>query len=38
MQGLLSGYATWIGRRHRPPGHLFQPRYRAEMIEDERII
>ena len=35
MQNLLSGYATWFGRRHRRPGHLFQGRYRAEMIEDE---
>jgi len=35
MQGFLSGYATWFGRRHRRPGHLFQGRYRAEMIEDE---
>src|SRR6516225_6462079 len=35
MQGFLSGYATWFARRHRRPGHLFQGRYRAEMIEDE---
>jgi putative transposase len=35
MQGLLSGYAIWAGRRWRRPGHLFQGRYRAEMIEDE---
>ena len=36
MQGLLSGYALWVGRRRRRLGHLFQGRYRAEMIEDER--
>jgi REP element-mobilizing transposase RayT len=35
MQGFLSGYALWTGRRHRRTGHLFQGRYRAEMIEDE---
>jgi putative transposase len=35
MQGFLSGYAIWTGRRHRRMGHLFQGRYRAEMIEDE---
>ena len=35
MQGLLSGYALWVGRRRRRLGHLFQGRYRAEMIEDE---
>ena len=35
MQGFLSGYAIWAGRRWRRQGHLFQGRYRAEMIEDE---
>jgi len=35
MQGLLSGYALWVGRRRQRLGHLFQGRYRAEMIEDE---
>jgi REP element-mobilizing transposase RayT len=35
MRGWHSGYATWFARRHRRPGHLFQGRYRAEMIEDE---
>ena len=35
MQSFLSGYAIWSGRRWRRPGHLFQGRYRAEMIEDE---
>ena len=28
-------YAIWHGRRHRRVGHLFQGRYRAELIEDE---
>jgi putative transposase len=36
MQSFLSGYAMiWSGRRWRRTGHLFQGRYRAEMIEDE---
>ena len=35
MQGFLSGYAIWAGRRWRCKGHLFQGRYRAQMIEDE---
>jgi REP element-mobilizing transposase RayT len=35
MQSFLSGYATWWARRRRRPGHLFQGRYKAEMIEDE---
>jgi hypothetical protein len=35
MQGFLSAYAVWSARRHRRPGHLFQGRYKAEMIEDE---
>src|SRR5271167_1395498 len=33
MQSFLSGYAIWTGRRWRRQGHLFQGRYRAEMIE-----
>src|SRR3954468_1632622 len=35
MQGWLSGYALWAARRRRRCGHLFQGRYKAEMIEDE---
>jgi REP element-mobilizing transposase RayT len=35
MQAFLSGYAVWAGRRRLRSGHLFQGRYRAEMIEDE---
>jgi putative transposase len=35
MQALLSGYASWSARHRRRPGHLFQGRYKAEMIEDE---
>ena len=32
MQQFLSSYAIWHGRRHRRVGHLFQGRYRAELI------
>src|SRR6185437_12569599 len=35
MQGFLSSYAHWSLRRRRRPGHLFQGRFKAEMIEDE---
>ena len=35
MQYLLSGYANWYAKRHHRPGHLFQGRFRGELIEDE---
>jgi putative transposase len=35
MQSFLSSYALYSARRRRRPGHLFQGRYKAEMIEDE---
>ena len=35
MQAFLSAYAQWCGRRRGRVGHLFQGRYKAEMIEDE---
>jgi len=35
MQYLLSGYANWFSSRHRRPGHLFQGRFKGELIEDE---
>ena len=35
MQAFLSSYALWVGRRKRRPGHLFQGRYKAQIIEDE---
>ena len=35
MQSFLSSYAAWAARHRRRPGHLFQGRYKAEMIEDE---
>ena len=35
MQRLLSTYANGYARRHRRPGHLFQGRFKGELIEDE---
>lgn len=35
MQYLLSGYANWYAKRHQRTGHLFQGRFRGELIEDE---
>jgi len=35
MQYLLSGYANWYAKRHRRSGHLFQGRFKGELIEDE---
>lgn len=35
MQYLLSGYANWYAKRHQRTGHLFQGRFRAEMVEDD---
>ena len=35
MQRFLSAYARRLAVRHRRPGHVFQGRYKAELIEDE---
>jgi REP element-mobilizing transposase RayT len=35
MQYFLSRYANWHHRRRRCPGHLFQGRYKADLVEDE---
>jgi len=35
MQYLLSGYANWYAKRHQRKGHLFQGRFRGELIEDD---
>jgi putative transposase len=35
MQFLVSGYANWHAKRHQRPGHLFQGRFKSELIEDE---
>ncbi len=38
MQTFLSSYANAWARRHRFAGHVFQGRYRTEMIEDETYL
>ena len=38
MQGFLSAYANVWARRHRFSGHVFQGRYRAELVEDESYL
>ena len=35
LQFFLSRFALWAGRRRRRLGHLFQGRYKPELIEDE---
>ena len=35
MQYLLSGFANWYAKRHQRPGHLFQGRFKGELVEDE---
>ena len=35
MQQWLSGYANWWCKRHRHPGHVFQGRFKADLVEDE---
>ena len=35
MQYLLSGYANYFQRRHGRTGHVFQGRFKGELIEDE---
>ncbi len=35
MQRLLSTYASRYARRHRRPSHLFQGRFKGELIEDD---
>ncbi len=35
MQFLVSGYANWSAKRHQRPGHLFQGRFKGQLIEDE---
>ncbi len=38
MQGFLSAYANVWSRRHRFNGHVFQGRYRTELVEDESYL
>jgi putative transposase len=36
MQWLLVGYSVWFNRRHDRAGHLFQGRFHAVIVEDDR--
>jgi putative transposase len=38
MQVFLSGYANRWSRRHRFNGHVFQGRFRTELVEDETYL
>jgi REP element-mobilizing transposase RayT len=38
MQNFLSGYANAWARRHRFSGHVFQGRYRTELVENESYL
>jgi putative transposase len=38
MQVYLSSYANVWSRRHRFTGHVFQGRYRTELVEDETYL
>jgi REP element-mobilizing transposase RayT len=38
MQSFLSSYANAWARRHRFAGHVFQGRYRTELVEDETYL
>ena len=38
MQAFLSGYANVWARRHKFSGHVFQGRYRTELVEDETYL
>jgi len=38
MQYLLSGYANWFNTRHHRSGHLFQGRFKGELVEDEQYF
>jgi len=38
MQRLLSSYALYSRYKHRHPGHLFQGRFKAKLVEDELYL
>lgn len=38
MQRLLSSFAPYARYKHRRPGHLFQGRFKAKLIEDETYL
>ena len=38
MAGLQSSYTQWFNRRHGRVGHLFQGRYKAFLVQEERYL
>ena len=38
MAGLQSSYAQWFNRRHARVGHLFQGRYKAFLVQEDRYL
>jgi len=38
MAGLQSSYVQWFNRRHRRTGHLFQGRYKAFLVQEDRYL
>lgn len=38
MQGLLSGYTSYVNRRHRSVGHLFQGRFKAKLVRGDEYL
>jgi REP element-mobilizing transposase RayT len=38
MAGLHSSYADWFNRRHNRVGHLFQGRYKAYLVQEDRYL
>jgi putative transposase len=38
MQRLLSSYALYWRYKHRRPGHLFQGRFKAKLVEDDSYL
>jgi REP element-mobilizing transposase RayT len=38
MQRLLTAYALYARYKHRRPGHVFQGRFKAKLVEDDRAM
>ena len=38
MAGLQSSYSQWFNRRHARVGHLFQGRYKAFLVQEDRYL
>lgn len=38
MQNVAHSYACWFNRRHQRVGHVFQGRYRAVLVQNERYM